>query len=191
VKGGYQHMSFTFRYFLPGIFCLLLMSGHLLARTTTEALPGWLRLDTPQIAVFAILLQLMQSLLVGYHAKWNDLALTASPLRDRFSVMGYGEWMKSWLQAGEDLRAVAKPTDRIWVGQGMAPAGLTDSYLRDQFYAPPKWSKFEDFRSCKDENCLFSLCDYVLTSPGTEKVPPGFEVLKSYSNIAILRRMPN
>src|SRR5215831_5539108 len=47
VKGGYQHMSFTFRYFMPGIFCLLVMSGHLLARTTSDrAMPGWLRLDT-------------------------------------------------------------------------------------------------------------------------------------------------
>jgi hypothetical protein len=191
VKGGYQHMSFTFRYFLPGIFCLLLMSGHLLARATTGALPGWLRLDTPKIAVFAILLQLMQSLFVGYHAKWNDLSLTAAPLRDRFSVAGYSEWMKSWLQAGEDLRAVAKPTDRIWVGQGMAPAGLTDSYLRDQFYAAPRWSKFEDFRSCASEACLYSLSDYILTFPGAAHVPAGFEVMKSYSNIQILRRAAN
>src|SRR5262249_29735385 len=88
VKGGYQHMSFTFRYLMPGIFCLLLISGHLLARTAAEAPSGWPRLDTPQIAVFAILLQVMQSLLVGYHAKWNDLALTASPRRDHFSVAG-------------------------------------------------------------------------------------------------------
>jgi hypothetical protein len=191
VKGGYQHMSFTFRYFLPGIFCLLVMSGHLLTRSNRPTLPAWIRLDAPQIAVFAILLQLMQSFLVGYHAKWNDLTLTASHLRDRFSVAKYGESMETWLRAGEDLRAVTKPSDRIWVAQGMAPAGLTDSYLRDQFYAPPKWSKFEDYRACTNENCLFLLSDYILTFPGADKVPPGFEVLKSYSNIQILRRVSN
>src|SRR5262249_6297721 len=61
VKAGYQHMSFTFRYFIPAILCLLVMSGHLLARMPAGwTIPGWLRLDTPQIAAFAILLQLMQ-----------------------------------------------------------------------------------------------------------------------------------
>jgi hypothetical protein len=191
VKGGYQHMSFTFRYFLPGIFCLLLMSGHLLARMPTGAtMPGWARINAPKLAVFGILLQLMQSLLVGYHAKWNDLTLTASHLRDRFSVVGYSDWMKRWLEAGEDLRAVAKPTDRIWVGQGMAPAGLTDSYLRDQFYAPLKWSKFEDLRSCTNEQSCMLLFDYISTFPAAD-TSPGFEVLKSYSNIKILRRVPN
>jgi hypothetical protein len=189
VKGGYQHMSFTFRYFLPGIVCLLVVCGHLLTRTSTDrVLPGWARLDIPQVAVFAILLQLMQSLFVGYHAKWNDVTLTASHLRDRFSVASYGDWMRIWLEAGEYLRAVAKPNDRIWLTQGLATAALTDSYLRDQYYAPLKWSKFERLRSCQDCTPLF---DYILTFPGPAHVPPGFEVLKNYSNIAILRRGSN
>jgi hypothetical protein len=192
VKGGYQHMNFTFRYFLPGITCLLVMSGHLLARTTTDwTTPGVPRLNTPQFAVFAILLQLMLSLVVGYHAKWNDITLTASHLRDRFSLTEYSDWMRIWREAGVYLRAVAKPTDRIWLVQGLVTAALTDSYLRDQFYAPLKWSKFDDLRSCKDESCLFPLFDYVLTYPKVEKIPPGFEILKLYSNIAILRRMHN
>jgi hypothetical protein len=190
VKGGYQHMSFTFRYFMPAILCLLVMSGHLLTHpAVSRTLPVWVRMDAAQFAVFAILLQLAQSSVVAYHAKWNDLSLTASPLRDRFSVVVYSDWMKLWLEAGEYLRALAKPADRIWVGQGMAPAGLNDSYLRDQFYAPPKWSKFEDLRSCKDESC-FQHFDYILTFPRPESVPPGFEVLKKYSNIQILRRVP-
>jgi hypothetical protein len=191
VKGGYQHMSFTFRYFMPAILCLVVMSGHLLTHPAgSRTLPGWVRMDAPQFAVLAILLQLAQSSVVAYHAKWNDLSLTASPLRDRFSVVEYSEWMKRWLEAGEYLRAVAKPTDRIWVGQGMAPAGLNDSYLRDQFYAPPKWSKFEDLRSCHDDRCLQHF-DYILTFPRPESIPPGFEVLKKYSNIQILRRVHN
>jgi hypothetical protein len=191
VKGGYQHMSFTFRYFLPGIFCLLVLSGHLLSRMPlAQPMLGWSRLDTPQLAVFAILLQLTQSLLVGYHAKWNDLTLTASHLRDHFGVASYSDWMKRWLEAGQDLRAVAKPTDRIWVGQGMAPAGLTSAYLRDQFYAPCKWSKFEDLRSCTTEQSCMVLFDYIITFPKAN-IPPGFEVLKSYSNIKTLRRVPN
>src|SRR5262249_13159757 len=98
VKGGYQHMSFTFRYFMPAILCLLVMSGHLLTRAPAGwTMPGWLQLDTPQIAVFAILLQLMQSFLVGYHAKWDDLTLTVSHLRDHFSVAAYSDWMGRWL----------------------------------------------------------------------------------------------
>jgi hypothetical protein len=187
VKGGYQHMSFTFRYFLPGIICLLVMSGHLLGRTSTDqVLPGWARLDTSQLAVFAILLQLMQSLWVGYHAKWNDLTLTASHLRDHFSLVSYRDWMRVWLAAGEDLRTVAKLNERIWLTQGLATAALTDSYLRDPFYAPTKWSKFEDLRSCQLGGCLPRF-DYIITFLG-EDIPPGFEVLKNYSNLAILRR---
>jgi hypothetical protein len=141
--------------------------------------------------VFAILLQLVQSLLVGYHAKWNDMTLTASHLRDRFSVVSYGDWMRLWLEAGEYLRTVAKPDDRIWLTQGLATAALTDSYLRDPYYAPAKWSKFDDMRSCTEEKCFFSLFDYILTFSGADQVPAGFEVLKNYSNIAILRRAPN
>jgi len=186
VRGGYQHMSFTFRYFLPAISCLLVMSGHLLMRPSIGwRIPGWGRFDTTQFAVFAILLQLAQSFFVGYHAKWNDLALTVSHLRDRFNVVAYSEWMKHWIEAGEYLRTVAKPNDRILVRQGMAPAGLTNSYLRDEYYAPTKWSKFEDLRSCQDCQPLF---DYILTFPNADKIP-GFEVWKSYSNIAILRRV--
>jgi hypothetical protein len=89
------------------------------------------------------------------------------------------------------LRTVAKPNDRIWLTQGLATAALTDSYLRDQYYAPPKWSKFDDIRSCQDEKCFFSRFDYMLTFSGADQVPSGFEVLKNYSTIAILRRAPN
>jgi hypothetical protein len=192
VKGGYQHMSFTFRYFLPGIVCLLIMSGQLLGRTSlNRVFPGWLRLDVPQVAVFAILFQLMQSFLVGYHAKWNDITLTASHLRDRFSLVSYRDWMGVWLEAGEYLRSIAKPSDRIWLTQGLATAALTDAYLRDPYYAPPKWSRFEDMRSCGDEKCFYSLFDYIITYSGADHVPFGFEVLKNYPNIAILRRAPN
>jgi hypothetical protein len=189
VRGGYQHMSFTFRYFLPGIVCLLVMCGHLLTHASTDrVLPGWLRLDTAPVAAFAILFQLLQSLLVGYHAKWNDLTLTASHLRDRFSVVSYRDWMGVWLEAGEYLRTVAKPNDRIWLTQGLATAALTDSYLRDPYYAPPKWSKFEDMRSCKDEKCFFPLFDYIITFSESDQIPSGFGLLKNYSNIMILHR---
>jgi hypothetical protein len=190
VKGGYQHMSFTFRYFLPGIVCLLVMSGHLLLRTTMgRTMPSWIRLDTSQFAVFAILLQLTQSLLVGYHAKWNDLALTASHLRDRFSVTAYSDFMTVWLEAGEYLRPIAKSNDRIWLTQGLATAALTDSYLRDPYYAQSKWSKFKDLRSCTSEQSCMLLFDYILTHLEVD-IPLGFEVMKNYSNIKILRRAP-
>jgi hypothetical protein len=90
-----------------------------------------------------------------------------------------------WLEAGEFLRTVAKPNDRIWLVQGLATGALTDSYLRDPFYAPLKWSKFEDLKTCSDCTKLF---DYFINWPGQDKIPPGFEMLKDYSNIALLRR---
>jgi hypothetical protein len=154
-------------------------------------LPDWVRLNTPQLVVFAILLQLTQSLLVGYHAKWNDVTLTASRLRDRFSLVAYRDWMKVWLEAGEYVRAIAKPTDRIWLTQGLATAALTDSYLRDPYYAQTRWSKFGDLRTCTSEGACMPLFDYILTFPTKESIPPGFEVLKNFSNIAILRRLRN
>jgi hypothetical protein len=184
--GGYQHMSFTFRYFLPGIVGLVVLCGHFLERSPirgTAPLAG--RVGAVGVVVFAILFQLVQSLFVGYHIKWVDLALTTSTLRDRFSVASYSEWMEVWLDAGQFLRTVAKPGDRIWLVQGLATGALTDSYLRDPYYAPLKWSKFEDLRTCSECTKLF---DYLINWPGRDKIPPGFEMLKDYSNIALLRR---
>jgi hypothetical protein len=186
VASGYQHMNFTFRYFLPGIVALVVVSGHFLERSTRDRAATLMsRAGTLGVVLFAILFQLVQSLFVGYHIKWVDLALTTSSLRDRFSVASYSEWMEVWLEAGQFLRTVTKPNDRIWLVQGLATAALTDSYLRDPYYAPPKRSKFEDLRACSDCTRLF---DYFINWPGHDKVPPGFEMLKGYSNIALLRR---
>jgi hypothetical protein len=186
VASGYQHMNFTFRYFLPGIVALVVLCGHFLERSTidrTAALAT--QLGALGVVVFAISFQVAQSVFVGYHIKWVDLALTTSNLRDRFSVASYSEWMDVWLDAGQFLRDVAKPGDRIWLVQGLATGALTNSYLRDPYYAPVKWSKFDDLRVCSDCTKLF---DYFINWPGGDKVPPGFEMLKDYSNIALLRR---
>jgi hypothetical protein len=184
--GGYQHMNFTFRYFLPGIVGLLVLCAHFLELSTKDRTATFTgRASALGVMVFAILFQLMQSAFVGYHVKWVDLALTTSNLRDRFSVASYADWMQVWLGAGQFLRGVARPGDRIWLVQGLATGALTDSYLRDPFYAPLKWSKFEDLRTCSDCTKRF---DYFINWPGRDKIPAGFEMLKEYSNIALLRR---
>jgi hypothetical protein len=178
-------MGFTFRYFLPGIVGLVVLCGHFLELSKLDRTANLAsRLGAFGLVVSATLFQLAQSFFVAYHVKWVDLALTSSALRDRFSVSRYSEFMDLWLEAGQFLRSVAKPSDRIWLVQGLATGALTESYLRDPFYAPLKWSKFDDLRTCSDCDKLF---DYYLYWP-LPALPAGFEVLKRYPNITLLRK---
>jgi len=186
VMAGYQHMNFTFRYFIPGILGLLVVFSDFLVRTNGKE---WLGKDalTPRVTMLAIFFQLAQSSFLAYHVKWYDLALTDSYLRDRFSVMSLSQAMDVWLEAGEFLRTITKSSDRIWVVQGLATSALTKSYLRDQFYAPLKWSKFADLRSCQEakpfEDCV-KLFDYVVTFTRASAIPEGFKPVKLYDKTA-------
>jgi hypothetical protein len=109
-------------------------------------------------------------------------------LRDRFSVDSYRAWMITWREAGQFLRPIVKAGDRIFIYQAIAAAAFTDAHARDQFYAPPRLSRFDDLRSCADTAKCMALFDYILTFPGPQFRWPSHEELKVYSNLAILKR---
>jgi len=178
VAGGYQHMNFAFRYFIPGIAALTTVSGHYLVRSKAPI--------SQSLAANAIAFQVVLSVFLAYHAKFVDTAFTVSGLRDRFSVHAYADFMKTWIEAGLRLRTLVKPGDRVFVVHGLATAAITDAYFRDKFYAPPNLSRFADLKKCTDD-CPDKF-DYYLIWPTPAFWPPNFTPVAEYPNLDILRR---
>jgi hypothetical protein len=201
VVGGYQHMNFTFRYWVPGLIGATVVACEIISRTAAK--PSFNTDDsnvyTAVRRIFALpsigailLLQVTQSSFAAYQGKVHDIALTVSPLKDQFSVDSYRSFLQSWLQAGLDLSRVVRPEDRVFLLQGMATGALTKGYLVDQFYFPPNRSKYPDLRTCVPQvynlfNCAI-LYDYYVTHPGREHWPPSHEPWKEYQTIAVLKR---
>jgi len=153
----------------------------------------WLRIVfVPEVLACLMFLQIAQSVFVSYHAKHVEVALTVSPLRDRFSVISLASWVRTWRDGGQYLKDIVKRKDRIYVQQALAAASFTKAYLRDEFYAPPSLSKYDDLRNCqpvdaKATNC-YALYDYILTFADERFRWPSHDVLKMYWNLAILKR---
>ena len=122
--------------------------------------------------------------------------MTPSEQRDLFSVDAYARFMADRLEAGQYLRSITTPSDRIFIGQGLAVGAITEAYLRDYFYAPPKDSMFADIRAmCLSPDCM-GLFDYFLMGADAfeqhpEWRPAGFAVDKMFPTVAILRKHEN
>ena len=201
VLGGYQHMNFTFRYWIPGLLGATFVACSVIDATTETS---WADRNAPAIqkviarmfampvVVALLLLQFTQTTLATYYGKVIDITLTISPLKDQFSIDSYASYIASWMQAGLDLAPVVRPQDRLFLLQGMATGAFTKGYLVDQFYFPPNRSKFEDLRNCVSQahnqnNCNI-LYDYYLTFAKNLNWPPTHEVWKEYQTIAVLKR---
>src|SRR5262249_12309882 len=200
VVGGYQHMNFTFRYWIPGLIGATVVACEIISQTAAK--PSFDRDDSNvntalrRISTFwgigaILLLQATQSTFAAYQGKVHDIALTVSPLKDQFSVDSYRSFLQSWLQAGLDLSDVVKDQERVFLMQGMATGAFTRGYLVDQFYFPPNRSKYADLRTCVPQvhnlfNCAI-LYDYYVTHPGHEHWPPSHELWKEYQTIAVLK----
>jgi hypothetical protein len=161
VVGGYQHMNFTFRYWIPGLMGAAVVSGEIIRQAlsnlptgpTSAALAGiGARLLVAPVLVGLVALQIVQSGFATYEGKHVDITLTVAPMRDHFSVDSYSEYLLSWYQAGRELSSVVTKDDRLFLFPAMMTGALTKGYLVDQFYFPPRVSKFWDLRQCAPQS---------------------------------------
>jgi hypothetical protein len=201
VVGGYQHMNFTFRYWIPGLVGAAVVGGEIIRQTMSNvarepnsgALAGVAaRLLATPVLIGLLASQIVQSAFATYEGKHVDITLTVAPWRDQLSVDSYAEYLASWYQAGHDLSTVVTKDDRLFLFAMMTGA-LTKGYLVDQFYFPPRASKYWDLRQCLSKppnqfNCDI-LYDYYVVLPDRKYWPPSHELWKEYpQRIAILKR---
>jgi hypothetical protein len=201
VVGGYQHMNFTFRYWIPGLIGAAVVSGEIIRQAMSNvprelndgALAGVAaRLLATPVLIGLLASQIAQSAFATYEGKHIDITLTVAPWRDQFSVDSYAEYLDSWRQAGEDLSSVVTKDDRLFLGPAMMTGALTEGYLVDYFYFPQKESKYWDLRQCKPQlsdpfNCAI-LFDYYISLVDRETWPPSHKIWKEYRTIAVLKR---
>jgi hypothetical protein len=150
------------------------------------------RMFTAPVLVGLVALQIVQSGFATYEGKHVDITLTVAPMRDHFGVDSYAEYLRSWYQAGHDLASVVTKDDKLFLFAMMTGA-LTRGYLVDQFYFPPRESRYWDLRQCVPKppnqfNCDI-LYDYYVVLPDRRYWPPSHELWKEYpQRIAILKR---
>lgn len=189
---GYQHMAFTFRYYVPTVAVGFLVLVFGLAR---------LRQSTPAIRFerhfLAGLLVFQAALFVftSYQGQRKTLALTRCVLRDNFSLNSYAGWMVPWIDSGRYLTSIAKPDETLFTWANMVAPSVSTVYSIDQFYMP--WilsSRPEIAGFSQPGSNRFEKFTYVLTGPDTPEVLeqrfPNHYVLKSYDNLLILRQKP-
>jgi hypothetical protein len=202
VGGGYQHMNFTFRYWIPGLMGAAVVSGDIIR----QAMPNMLaaldggtlsgiaaRLLATPVLIGLLSLQIVQSGFATYEGKHIDITLTVAPMRDQFSVDSYAEFLDSWRRAGQDLSPAVTKDDRLFLGPAMMTGALTDGYLVDQFYFPPKVSSYWDLRRCVPQppdqfNCAI-LYDYYIALDDPKAWPASHDLWKHYpQRLAVLKR---
>lgn len=201
VGGGYQHMNFTFRYWIPGLMGAAVVGADIIRYaipTVAAALNGAAlsgvaaRLLTTPVLIGLLALQIVQSGFATYEGKHVDITLTVAPMRDQFSVDSYAEFLDSWRRAGQDLAPLVTKNDRLFVGAMMTGA-LTDGYLVDQFYFPSRVSSYWDLKQCVPQlsdpfNCAI-LYDYYIALDDRQSWPPSHDLWKLYpQRLAVFKR---
>jgi hypothetical protein len=201
VVGGYQHMNFTFRYWIPGFIGAGVVGGEIIRRAlsnrseafSSTTLPGVAtRLLTAPVAIGLLALQIVQSGFATYEGKHIDITLTVAPLRDHFSVDSYAEYLTSWYRAGHELASVVTENSRLFLGSAMMTGALTKGYLIDYFYFPQRESKYLDLRQCGPQlsdqfNCAI-LFDYYIALVDRQTWPSSHELWREYPTLAVLKR---
>jgi hypothetical protein len=202
VGGGYQHMNFTFRYWIPGLMGAAVVSGDIIRQAMSKMAPaingGSLsgtaaRLLTTPVLIGLLAVQIVQSGFATYEGKHIDITLTVAPMRDQFSVDSYADFLGAWRQGGDDLSSVVTKNDRLFLGPAMMTGALTQGYLVDQFYFPPRVSTYWDLKQCVPQlpdqlNCAI-LYDYFIPLGDRQSWPPSHELWKEYpQRLVILKR---
>lgn len=169
---GYQHMNFSFRYQIPSIillfwFSLILLSQSYNLNFISKKLKEKFIKSLSKISIMNIPL----GLLIGFYAASIDLTLTRAPLRDLFSTDAYTSYVRSWLNAGEYMKANFKKEDKIFLFQNLAGASLIESYAIDQFYFPITTSRFKELKDAWNKyhnDYLYEHFEYILSFPDRE-----------------------
>jgi len=189
---GYQHMAFTFRYYIPTVAAGFLLLVHGLARLRGESpAPRFERLFlTGMIAVQAVVF-----VFTAYQGQRKTLALTRCILRDNFSLNSYAGWMKVWIESGEYLSRIAKPEETLFTMANMVAPSVSKVYAIDQFYMPWILSSRPEIRNfAQPGSDRFEQFTYVLVNPAPPEdlaeMYPNHYVLKQYSNLLIMRQKP-
>jgi len=196
VMGGYQHMNFTFRYWIPGIIAAFVVCADMLRGARGDIANAWgkrtVGIQESQFGASVLVsAMIVQSALLACYVKYVDITPTYAPLRDKFSVTSYADYIRSWLTAGNYLRNKVDANSRVFL-YAMAPGAFTSAYLVDPYYFAPHHSKFKDLATCKQPqpqssyNCMIYY-DYVVTN-NPETFPSSHEVEVEFTNLTILRR---
>jgi len=186
VIGGYQHMNFTFRYFIPGIASLIIISFYYFDNHKSD-----LFILSNKNILILLLIQISILFSTSYVAKNIDIGLTIVK-KDSFSILSYRSFLESWKQSGIDLSKIVKGDDRIFLYQGMMTGAFTNGYLIDQFYFKTTDSKYPDIKRCQSQpnnqaNCLV-LYDYIFTFTDPKYWPDTHHKIGDYQTITILKR---
>lgn len=189
---GYQHMAFTFRYYVPTVAAGFLVLVFGLAKLRQSAPPA--RFERHFLAGLLVF-QAALFVFTAYQGQRRSLGLTRCVLRDNFSLNSYADWMMPWIESGRYLTSIAKPGETLFTWANMVGPSVSTVYTIDQFYMPFALSSRPEIAGfAKPGSDRFEKFTYVLTSPDTPEVLaekfPNHYVLKSYYNLLIMRQKP-
>jgi hypothetical protein len=190
VTSGYQHMNYAFRYYIPSMVLLLMVAVIHVDRAIAAGALQQRSLFMSALVAGSLFVQIPFFGWATYHATWHEMALTSSPLRDRFSVHSYASVMQAWIAGSEYLREIERPGDRLFLWADMAGGAISDMYAIDQYYAPPSLSSFPEIRTCPSYLACVRLYDYILIQPDLFKLwtLSTHVVDRRFDNLWILKR---
>ena len=158
VLGGYQHMGYTFRYYLPGIILIMILVP--LGLNQAVRLDGLL---TRGAVLFLVITQLAVSFSSFILIRYVEVTPTLV-MRDKFSVDSLASYISKWREAGRYFQDVPEEDDRVFLLQGMLVGAFSDAYLIDQYYMPAQLSSDQDLANCATvPNECNGLYDYFIT----------------------------
>jgi hypothetical protein len=197
---GYQHMSFTFRYFVPpltllGFLCLWYLADYLRSRTPDDEEVRWFQ----GALASAFLIQCFMTSFLAYYGLNGELSLTTAGLRDSFSIKSYLAVMDNFRDLGKKLNSIATSDSRLFWDVDVAAAAVSLTKAYDYFYAPAFTSSDLDLRvACGERDtdpqwvrgvsqCISSF-DYWIRSTGNPT--DGFQLIETLSGVSLYRKFP-
>jgi hypothetical protein len=189
---GYQHMAFTFRYYVPTLAAGFLVLVFALAKLR-QSVPA-ARFERHFLAGLLVF-QAALFVFTAYQGQRKSLGLTRCVLRDNFSLNSYAGWMDPWVESGRYLSRIAKPEETLFTMANMVAPSVSNVYAIDQFYMPWNLSSRPEIRNfAQPGSNRFEQFTYVLVSPAKPEelavLYPNHYVLKEYRNLLILKQKP-
>lgn len=159
IVGGYNHMGFVFRYFIPVNYAVVIIIS--LGLTSPKNIPSSLLSVGGLISI--TLAQLLIFIFSAGYVQNVELSLTRAKHRDAFAGAAYSSMMKEWRGVGISLASIREPGDRLWMkdGANLAGGALSGMYSLDGFYAPLRKSAYPEIRNCNSWGCA-RYFDYII-----------------------------